>query len=121
MWGMAVAAAAILDLAASLPEAGERDYLEEATIFTFRGRGLGYVSSDGGELFVKSTLAERDALVGSQPDVYSEWYTSGRFGWVRVRLDRVDPDEARELVVEAWRLTAPKRLVRDYDEAHSTA
>jgi hypothetical protein len=38
---------------------------------------------------------------------------------VRVRLDRVDPDEAFELVVEAWRLTAPKRMVREYDAGRS--
>lgn len=113
---MAVDAAAILELVASLPETGEREYLEESTIFTFRGRGIGIVSGDGSELFVKTTLAERDALVLSDPETFSQWWSSGRFGWVRVRLDRVDEDEAFELVVDAWRLTAPKRLVRAYDE-----
>ena len=112
---MAVDAAAILDLAATLPESGERDYLEDSTIFTFRGRGIGIVTGDGSELIVKSTRLERDALVNSEPETYSEWWTSGRYGWVRVRLERVDPEEAFELVVEAWRLTAPKRLVREYD------
>ena len=94
---MAADATDLLDLAASLPESGEREYLEGSTIFTFRGRGLGYVSGDGSELYVKSTLAERDALINSEPEIYSEWYTSGRFGWVRVRLDLVDAEEAREL------------------------
>lgn len=112
---MAVDAASILDLAASLPETGEREYLEESIAFTFRGRGIGYVSADGRDLYVKSTLGERAAMVRTRPDVFSEWYTSGRFGWVRVRLDRVDADEARELVVDAWRLTAPQRLVREWE------
>jgi hypothetical protein len=116
---MAVDVTWVLDLAASLPESGERDYREEATIFTFRGRGIGYVSADGRELFVKSTRADRAALVGSRPEVFSEWYTSGRFGWVRVLLARVDHDEVRELVVEAWRLTAPERMVRAFDEMTS--
>lgn len=113
---MAVDAAAILDLAASLPESSERDYLEDSIIFTFRGRGIGIVTGDGRELIVKSTQVERDALVNSDPETYSDWWSSGRYGWVRVRLDRVDPEEAFELVVEAWRLTAPKRMVRAYDE-----
>jgi len=39
----------------------------------------------------------------------------GRFGWVRVDLDAADPDELRSLVVEAWRRTAPKRVVKAYD------
>ena len=118
---MAVDAAWILDLAASLPETGEREYVEESVAFTFRGRGIGYVSADGRQLFVKSTLAERDAMVRSRPDVFAEWYTSGRFGWVRASLDRIDADEARELVVEAWRLTAPQRLVREWEEASAGA
>ena len=95
---MAVDAAALLDLAASLPDSGEREYRDGATIFTFRGRGIGYVSADGRHLFVKSTLEERDAMINSRPEVYQEWYTSGRFGWVRVRLDLIDIDEAGELV-----------------------
>ena len=116
---MAVDAAWVLDLAATLPEAGERDYGKEATIFTVRGRGIGYISADGRELCVKSTLAEREALVRSRPAAFSEWYTSGRFGWVRVRLDRVDREEVRELLVDAWRLTAPQRMVRDFDAARA--
>ena len=39
----------------------------------------------------------------------------GRYGWTTIRLDRVDPDELRELVVEAWRRTAPKRAVATFD------
>jgi hypothetical protein len=32
---------------------------------------------------------------------------------------RAHPDVLRELVTEAWRLTAPKRLVRAFDEAEA--
>lgn len=39
----------------------------------------------------------------------------GRHGWVSVQLDLVDPEELRDLVVEAWRRTAPKRMVREFD------
>jgi len=115
---MAVDPADILDFVASLPETGERDYLEDSTIFTFRKSGIGLVSGDGQHLYVKALLSERDVMVESDPETYSEWWAAGRFGWVRVRLDRIDLDEARELVLEAWRLTAPKTLVKQYDAAH---
>jgi hypothetical protein len=36
---------------------------------------------------------------------------------VGVRLRAADRDEIRELVTEAWRLTAPKRLVDAFDGA----
>ena len=39
----------------------------------------------------------------------------GRHGWVSIQLATVDPTEFGELVVEAWRQTAPKRLVATYD------
>ena len=118
---MAVTDTEVLDYAATLPESSEREYLEESTIFTFRGRGIGMVSADGRHLFVKALRSERDAMVESDPETYAEWWASGRFGWVKIRLDRIELEEARELVLEAWRLTAPKKLVRAYDEAHPVA
>jgi hypothetical protein len=34
---------------------------------------------------------------------------------VLIRLETVDPLELRELITEAWRREAPKRLVADFD------
>jgi hypothetical protein len=39
----------------------------------------------------------------------------GRHGWVGIELAHVDPAELAELVEDAGRLTAPKRLVREVD------
>jgi hypothetical protein len=39
----------------------------------------------------------------------------GRHGWMSIQLATVDPAELGELVVEAWRQTAPRRLVAAYD------
>jgi hypothetical protein len=40
----------------------------------------------------------------------------GPSGWIGVHYRSVDAAEMHELVVEAWRLTAPKRLVATFDE-----
>ena len=40
----------------------------------------------------------------------------GRFGWVSVRTDAVEPALLREVIVSAWRRTAPKAVVRAFDE-----
>jgi hypothetical protein len=64
---------------------------------------------------VKASKEEQAALIAAAPQTYSVAAYVGRFGWVDVRLSTVDPDELRELIVEAWRRTAPKRLVREYD------
>ena len=64
---------------------------------------------------VKCLRDEAAALVGSEPEVFSPGHSSGRFGWVRVQLDDVDPEAMRELVVEAWRASATKRLLAELD------
>jgi hypothetical protein len=58
---------------------------------------------------------ERDLLVASDPDTFfftPHWASSPS---VLVWLDRVDPDLLRELITDAWRARAPKRLVRELD------
>ncbi len=82
-----------------------------------RGKGFAYLQEDTGVALVKATIEEREALVGQEPEVFARSYTAGRFGWVEVRLDRVRPDELAELVTEAWCLTAPRRLVEEYEAA----
>ena len=34
-----------------------------------------------------------------------------------INLERVDPEELRELLIESWRRKAPKRLLKAFDEA----
>ncbi|HEY8730326.1 MAG TPA: hypothetical protein VIL94_12135 [Acidothermaceae bacterium] len=33
-----------------------------------------------------------------------------RYNWVHVRLDAIDLEELRELVLDAWRMVVPKRV-----------
>ena len=60
---------------------------------------------------LKQTLTEQLALVAERPDVFEIQFTAGQFGWVVVYLAGVDRLELAELTYEAWRLTAPARLV----------
>ena len=52
---------------------------------------------------------EREALVASAPETFLMPEDSDlRFNWVRARLAALDPAEARELVLDAWRMCVPK-------------
>ncbi|MEU4241075.1 MmcQ/YjbR family DNA-binding protein [Actinoplanes sp. NPDC026619] len=66
---------------------------------------------------VKASLEDQAELIAGAPEVYQKAAYVGRFGWVRVDLARADPGELRQLVIEAWRRTAPKRVVAAYDSA----
>ena len=62
---------------------------------------------------------ERSALVASDPVTFQLPGESDlRFNWVHADLAALDPAEARELVVDAWRMVVPRKLSRSYDLAH---
>ena len=58
----------------------------------------------------------RAALVAGAPDKFLLPQQSDlRFNWVCVRLDKIDRDELRELVLNAWRMCVPKKVAAAYD------
>ena len=100
----------------SLPEAEERETWGHPT-FRVRDKMFATMSDDGRQATVKATKEEQAALVAAAPETFGIPAYVGRHGWVSIQLATVDPTELRELVVEAWRQTAPKRLVTAYDAA----
>lgn len=60
---------------------------------------------------------ERQSLVESRPEVFLLPRPSDlRYNWVCVRLDQINRDELRELVVDAWRMCVPKKVSALVDE-----
>ena len=61
--------------------------------------------------------ADAEALLKGRPDVY--FSTPHYDGWpyVLIRLEVIDPVELAELIEDAWRIRAPKRLVAEHDAA----
>jgi hypothetical protein len=58
----------------------------------------------------------QEALVADDPErFFVPPYVGGR-GWIGVRLDLpIDWDEVTDLVTDAYRMVAPKRLVAQFD------
>ena len=98
----------------SLPEAEERETWGHPT-FRVRDKMFATMSDDGRQATVKATKEEQAALITAAPETFGFPAYVGRHGWVSIQLATVDPAELRELVVEAWRQSAPKRLVTAYD------
>jgi hypothetical protein len=76
---------------------------------------LGDAAPDGPILAARvPDLGVKEALLADDPDVY---FTTPHFtGYpaILVRLDRIDPAELDELIVEAWLDRAPKRLAKQF-------
>jgi hypothetical protein len=78
---------------------------------------LGGVNEAAGVVTLKASKDEQTALIASDPDTFGVAPYVGRYGWITVRLAGVEADELRELAIEAWRRTAPKRDVKAFDAA----
>lgn len=62
---------------------------------------------------------ERAALVAGEPGKFAMPAESDlRFNWVHAHLAALEPTEARELVVDAWRMVVPQKVSRAYDLLH---
>ncbi len=73
-------------------------------------------SHDESEMGFAFPKEERDALVASEPDKFFLPRPSElRFRWVCVRLDALDVDELRELLIDAWRMVVPKKVANAYE------
>ncbi|GAA0952391.1 MmcQ/YjbR family DNA-binding protein [Nonomuraea longicatena] len=80
-----------------------------------QGKGFAYLWERTRTVGLKATIEEQLALVAERPEVFEVQFTAGRFGWVVVHLDRIEPDELWELVAEAWLLTAPQAMVTEFE------
>jgi hypothetical protein len=108
-------AATVRSFALSLPGAEERETWETAT---FRVRNKIFVMFDEKErhLWIKSTHDEQQALIAMNPDAFFVPSYVGSKGWIGCVVSKAERGEVEELLTEAWRLTAPKRLVAAFDE-----
>jgi hypothetical protein len=62
-------------------------------------------------------LGEKEALLASDPDKFFTTPHYDGHASVLVRLAAVDEDELAEVLADAWRARAPRRLVQALDES----
>ncbi len=62
---------------------------------------------------------ERDALIASDPATFFQPAPADlRYQWAECHLARLDHEQMRELVLDAWRMVVPKRVAAEYLAAH---
>ena len=100
----------VRSIAMRLPEVEEK--LTWETDMTFRVRdkifAIGADDSDG--ISVKASLDQQADLIDFDSETFAKAAYVGRFGWVTVRLERVDLPMLEKLLRDAWRATAPRKL-----------
>ncbi len=107
-------------MSATLPEVVLKES-DRWTNITFRGKGFAWVNHPENRAMIKARHDERDALLGTAPEVYQAGWATSSSAWVTVRLELADPEEVFELLEEAWRMTATKRALKAYDDEVAAA
>jgi len=73
------------------------------------------LKEDGESLVVKIDFDQRTMRMRTDPETFYITDRYRNYPWMLVRLPTVAPDDLRDLLQEAWRLSAPKRLLADYE------
>ncbi|MGQ0744234.1 MAG: MmcQ/YjbR family DNA-binding protein [Acidimicrobiales bacterium] len=110
-----VAIGDIRTLALALPGAYEQPSYEGRPSWRTKPRMFTWVRDDPEALVVWVESAdEKLAMISAEP---RKFFTTPHYDGhaiVLIRLDAIDPDEARELITESWFLRAPANLVRTW-------
>lgn len=99
----------IRTFALALPES-EEGTCYGTPAFKVRGKLFARLRDEGDVLAVKVDPAFRDALIRSRPETYFITPHYEHSPYVLVRLGTADSEELSDLLADAWRLAAPKRL-----------
>lgn len=107
----------VVAIGRGLPEVEESTWFRTPCL-RVRRKSFCRMKEDGETLVVRVVdLEDKEALLRGQPYVF--WTTPHYDGWpyVLVRLADIDPSQLAELIEDAWRLSAPKRVVAAFDAA----
>ena len=102
-------------VALSLPRAYEA-LVRDRVKFRVGSIVFAALSRDETEMGFGYPKEERAALVAAEPDkFFMPLKSDERYNWVRVWLARIDEEEMRELVTDAWRMCVPKKVIAEYE------
>ncbi len=106
-------------LALALPEVEEgTSYGRPA--FKIRGKLVACRRRDDHRaLVLRVDPAALELMLRARPEAFFVTPHYAGYPYVLVRLDAVDPVELSELIEDAWRLRAPKRVIKAYDAEHA--
>ncbi|MFG1944564.1 MmcQ/YjbR family DNA-binding protein [Nonomuraea sp. NPDC048826] len=102
-------------LALALPETGEK-LMYGTPAFYVRGRWFARMKEEPDVIGLPvAGEEEKLELVAARPEAFFTTPHYDGYAVVLVRLPEVDTEELGELLTDAWRLRAPKRVVAAFD------
>ncbi len=115
----------VREICLSLPETTEKEAWSAPTFRVKKKMFAMFLNQHHGDgrvaLWLDAPPGDQELLVAADPVRFFVPPYQGPFGWIGVRVD-LDPDwdEVREIVVDAWRTSAPKTLLAQLDSTKNT-
>jgi hypothetical protein len=100
--------------ALSLPDATEEPHFEKSS-FRVGGKIFATIPEGGRHLNVFVDEHEVRASVAEDPDAFGELWWGKKLSGLQVTLAKADSRRVREMLEDAWRRRAPKRLIAALD------
>jgi hypothetical protein len=104
-------------IALSLPETIEKPWFGTPG-FKVKDKGFLRIrsESDGGLVVWVADLGEKEMLLASEPDKFFTTPHYDGYPTVLVNLPAIDADELEELIIDSWRLRAPAKILKQYED-----
>jgi hypothetical protein len=87
--------------------------------FRVKGRFMARLKEDGRTLAVKCGDDERDFRMKADPKTFFVTDHYRGYPAVLVNLERVKESDLRDVIEQAWRFNAPRKLIREFDQARA--
>lgn len=111
---MPVTAEDVRTIALSLPRAYEA-WVRDTRKFRVGRIVFAAISPDETTLGFGFPREERDGLIAGEPDKFLYPRASDlRYQWVAARMEALEVNELRELIVDAWAMCVPKTVRESY-------
>jgi hypothetical protein len=105
----------VVAIGTRLPEVEESTWFGTPSL-KVRDKGLCRLRTDPDALVVRVLdVEDQEALIRGRPDVFFKTPHYDGWPYVLVRLEAVSDQQLAELIEDAWRVMAPKRLVKAFD------
>ncbi len=87
--------------------------------FKVKGKLIARLKEDGETIVVRINYVLRSSLIEGKPDTFFITDHYAAYPWMLISLKLVSAKDLAFLLEQAWKLSAPNKLVKAYDEANN--
>lgn len=97
-----------------LPESVEVEHWGKSS-FRIKNKIFAVIQEDGVTLTIKTSAEEREIYTQLEPQIFRVPETFSKLNYMHVNTKMINPEEAKLLLLRAWKSVAPKKLIKEVE------